>query len=399
MKANFRNMIAVATIVSIFTSCSKKKDNTGGTGPNLDKFLIGTNISTANPMIGYVGTMKDLSVGAYTNSKARQTVNYPYVTLYKNDVFVMPQRYGDVVKKYTRQEDGTLAETGSLTAPAASVPIGAVIENDNRGYISLFAAGKILVFNPSTMAVADTIDLTTYGLGDGNPDPNVMAFRNGKLYVACSQTTDGYTSAHPVQVLIIDVNNNYSVTSATDSRSAWAGSVNEQKSLFFDENGDLYLFCVASYGFVPGQKAGFLRIRSGQTSFDASYFFNVTDYSISGIPNNKVDYLQRMRYFGNGIVYATGNIYALASNPPDYVNDRTYGSFKVDIINKTITKLDIPYSNGEAASVGIFENQVLFGIAGTSAVGIYSYDPATNKASTSPVVTTQGDPHQIEVFE
>jgi hypothetical protein len=106
-----------------------------------------------------------------------------------------------------------------------------------------------------------------------------------------------------------------------------------------------------------------------------------------------------MRYFGNGIVYATGNIYALASNPPDYVNDRTYGSFKVDIINKTITKLDIPYSNGEAASVGIFENQVLFGIAGTSAVGIYSYDPATNKASTSPVVTTQGDPNQIEVFE
>jgi hypothetical protein len=226
-----------------------------------------------------------------------------------------------------------------------------------------------------------------------------MALRNGKLYVACSQTTDGYTSIHPVQVLIIDVNNNFSITSATDGRSGWAGSINEQKSVFFDENGDLYIYCVASYGFVPGQKAGFLRIRNGQTSFDPDYFFNTSDYSITGITGNKIDYLQRLRYAGNGIVYSTGNIYALASNPPDYVNDRTYGSFKVDIINKTITKLDIPYSNGQAASVGLFENKVLFGIAGSSAVGIYSYDPATNTAGTSPVVTTQGDPHQIEVFE
>jgi hypothetical protein len=264
----------------------------------------------------------------------------------------------------------------------------------------LLNAGKILVFNPSTMAVLNTIDLTSHALGgDGNPDPNVMAFRNGKLYVACSQTSNGYTSSYPVQVLIIDVNNNFSVTSATDNRSGWAGSVNEQKSIFFDENGDLYIFCVASYGFMPGQKAGFLRIKNGQTGFDPSYFFNISDYSIAGVPGNKVDYLQRMRYAGGGIVYSTGNIYALMSNPPNYVNDRTYGSFKVDIINQTITKLNIPYSNGYSASVGLFENKVLFGIAGTTAVGIYRYDPVADTASASPVVTTQGDPHQIEVFQ
>jgi hypothetical protein len=365
----------------------------------LDEFVIGTNITTANPIVAYVGTMKDLTVSNFTNSKSRQTTNYPYVTLHNNDVFVTPQRYGDVVKKYSRQPDGTLQETGAFTAPAASAPLGVVIESETRGFCSLFNLGKVIVFNPSTMAVSATIDLTGYGLGDGNPDPNIMALRNGKLYVACSQTTDGFTSAHPVQVLIIDINNGNTIISATDDRSTWAGSINEQKSIFFDENGDLYIFCVASYGFGgPAQKAGFLRIKSGATSFDPTYFFNTSDYSIEGVPGNRVDYLQRMRYAGNGIVYSTGNIYSLASNPPDYVKDRTYGSFKVDLINQTIEKLDLPYSNGMAACVLPTGDKILWGLATSTGVGIYSYDPASNTASAEPIVNTQGDPSIMEKF-
>lgn len=397
-----KKVLKISTLLSmamVVGSC-KKDEPTPVLSVGLDRLVIGTNITTANPVIGYVGTLKDLSVTNFTNAKSRQSTEYPYVTVYKNDVFVMPQRFGDIVKKYTRQSDGTLSEAGSFTAPSASSPICTVIESDTRGYTSLYGAGKILVFNPSTMAITNTIDLTSYALGgDGNPDPNVMALNDGKLYVACSQTSDGFTSSHPVQVLIIDINNGNTITSATDNRSYWAGSVNEQKSIFFDEIGDMYIYCVASYGFGGAdQKSGFLRIKKGETAFDKTYFFNTSDYNIEGITGNKIDYLQRMRYFKDGIVYSTGNIYALASNPPDYVKDRTYGSFKVDLKNKTIIKLDIPYSNGYAASVGIFDNKVLFGIAGTNGVGIYSFDPVTNKASTSPIVTTQGDPNVIESF-
>ncbi len=391
-----KNILLLA-LLFVFFSCDDTDTNfTNGE----DRFVIGTNITSANPIIGYVGTLKDLQVSDFNNSKSRQTTNYPYVTVYQDNIFVMPQRYGDIVRKYTRQPNGTLAESGSFTAPAASAPLGTVIESATRGFCSLFNAGKIIVFNPSNMEIIDTIDLTSYGLGDMNPDPNVMELRNGKLYVACSQTTDGFTSTRPVQVLIIDIDNGYKITSATDSRSTWAGSVNEQKSIFFDESGDMYLYCVASYGFGgPTQKAGFLRIKSGETTFDPTYFFNTSDYSIEGIPGNKVDYLQRMRYTGNGIVYSTGNIYSLASNPPDYVKDRTYGSFKVDLAKKTIEKLDLPYSNGMAACVLPDQGKILWGLATASGVGIYSYDPATNTASQEPIVNTQGDPSIIETFD
>jgi hypothetical protein len=389
------------TLLFLFTVVQMSCDDTeADLTEGYDKLVIGTNITTANPIVGYVGTLKDLSVTSFDNSKSRQTTQYPYVTLYKEDVFVMPQRYADVVKKYTRQQDGTLVETGSFTAPAASAPLGMVIESDTKGYCSLFSSGKILVFNPSNMKIIDTIDLTSYGLGDGNPDPNIMALRNGKLYVACSQTTDGFTSSHPVQILIIDVATGNQVVSATDSRSTWAGSINEQQSIFFVENGDLYIFCVASYGFGgSNQKCGFLRIKNGENSFDPNYFFNVADYSIDEVPGGKVDYLQRMRYSGNGVVYSTGNIYALASNPPDYIKDRTYGSFKVNLVNQTVEKLDLPYSNGYAASVLSYEGKILWGLATSGGVGIYSYDPATGIATSEPLVNTQGDPSIIEAFD
>ncbi|MGL4630744.1 MAG: YncE family protein [Leadbetterella sp.] len=398
MKTRSITLFSILSLCLTFLSC--EEDKTINSSSGFDKFLIGTNITTANPVTGYIGTLKDLTIANYTNTKSRQTTAYPYVAIHKNDVFLTPYFFGDVIKKYTRQADGTLLETGSLPAPAASAPLGFVVESDTKAYCSLFQAGKILVINPSTMSLIETIDLSKYGLGgDGNPDPNVMEFNNGKLYVACSQTSDGFTSKFPVQVLIIDTKNGNSITSITDARSTWAGSINEQKSIFFDEAGDMYIYCVASYGFGgPTQKSGFLRVKKGQTTFDPSYFFNTSDYTIIGIAGSKVDYLQRMRYAGNGIVYSTGNIYSLASNPPDYVKDRTYGSFKVDLANKTITKLDLPYSNGYAASVCLHDGKVLWGLATSSGVGIYSYDPATNKAGTSPIVNTQGDPNLIEVF-
>ena len=124
-------------IITVFTfyACNKNDQPDGAEG--IYKLLIGTNITSSSPIIGYIGTLKDLTDSNFTNARSRQTVEYPYVTLYKNHVFVMPHRVGDVVRKFTRMPDGSLAEAGTITAPAASSPLGAVIENDSRGFISL----------------------------------------------------------------------------------------------------------------------------------------------------------------------------------------------------------------------------------------------------------------------
>lgn len=387
---------AVLFALCCMTACEKKQDAAVLTGK--DQFVVVTNITNGATPLGYLGTLHDLSVGSYTNAHSRQTTAYPYVYVNNEDVYVVPNGAADVLQKFTRQDDGTLLKTGSLQLPAASESVGLAFENDTSAYLTLFNTGRIAVFNPSSMVLKSYIDLTSYAIGDGSPDPSNIVYNNGKLYVALAQTHDNYTSVSPAQLLIIDLKNNNKITSITDSRTQWAGSLDSHHALFFDENGDLYVYCISSFGYVPGQKSGFLRIKNGQTTFDPAYFFNINDVTINGLGGN-VNYLEHMYYTGNGTVYATGNIPSLASNPPDYVKDHTFGAFKVDLKAQTIAKIELPFSNGYANYVLPYNGKILFTLSTTTGSGIYSYDPATGAAATTPVVSTQGDASVLEAFK
>ena len=110
-----KKAIKISTILSLtILSFSCKKDEITDPMAGFDKLVIATNITSSSPVIGYVGTLKDLTVGSFTNTKSRQFTEGPFITVNKNDVFVTPQRFGDIVKKFTRQADGTLAEAGSF---------------------------------------------------------------------------------------------------------------------------------------------------------------------------------------------------------------------------------------------------------------------------------------------
>ncbi|HEY0271871.1 MAG TPA: hypothetical protein VGC22_01745 [Chitinophaga sp.] len=400
MKNLSSKALLLCTVIALNACKKDARPGNGTTTPGEDNFLVVTNINSGATPAAYVGTMKDFSIGSYNNTRARQTTVYPSVVTYNGDVFVLQRGSGDIITKYTRNANGSLDAAGTAVMPPASAPYWMVFESSTKAYVSLTAAGKIAVLNPSTMEVSGYIDLTAYAIGDASPDPNVMAFRNGKLYVACAQSSDSYTSSNPAQVLIVDVANGNTITSVTDRRTTYAANSDAPGSIFFTENGDLYVYCVASWGYAgPSQKAGFLRIKSGETVFDPAYFFNTSDYVIAGISGSHADYLQHPAYAGNGIVYSTGDVPALSSNPPDYIHDRTFGAFKVDVINQSITQLGIPYSNGYAACVMPYQGKVYYGMSTSTGVGFYEYDPASNTAGTSPVVSTQGDPSLIVPFK
>ena len=60
--------------------------------------------------------------------------------------------------------------------------------------------------------------------------------------------------------------------------------------MFIDEKGDLYVTCWGSYGYVPDQKFGLLRIKKGATEFDPDYCFNMTDMNVEGVQGGKLQY-------------------------------------------------------------------------------------------------------------
>jgi hypothetical protein len=402
MKARFS--IAGALICCITISMSCKKDSDNETDSGADKFVIATRVplnSTYLTKKWHIGTFRDLDIIDYTNANARYHPDdhWPLVETYKDFVFVLPSNSDHIMKKYKRRPDGSLSDESNMKIPEGAITSDMVIESDARGYLSLTHAGKIAVFNPSTMQIISYIDLTSYAKGgDGSPDPANLLLRNNKLYVACLQKMTAWpTSASPAEILIIDLANGNPITSVTDSRSTFAGNPLDPKSMFFDENGDLYVSCQASYGTQNDQDCGFLRIKNGQTNFDPTYFFNVADYNMVSIAGGRIRNFHHMQYAGNGIVYSTGNIQVL-SYSNDFAN-KTFASFKVDLINKVITKLDLPLSNGYSGCVVAYQNKIYWGLATVDGVGIYSYDTAANVASVDPVITTEGDPVSFEAFE
>jgi len=396
LKTNAACLLAAA----LLASCGKDKTEDPQGEEGLHKVAIQTTINTGNTSTAYLSTFADFSARSHTNAQAKQIEDEAMDhIIYGGDLYIADARGGDRLTKYTRRADGTLEETGRLTVPAASWPYATAFQSTEKGYLTLNATGKVLVFNPKTMEKTGEIDLSSYAIGDGSPDPSAILYRDNKLYVACLQSSDIISSIHPAQILIIDLANNNSITSLTDPRTTTASDMHSWRSMFFDEKGDLYVLCQGSWGFIPGQKGGFLRVKNGTAEFDKDYFLNATDADIPDIPGGKLLHLNRVSYAGNGIVYATGNVAELMSNPPDYINDYSFGAFKIDLANKTITKLDLPYSIGYAVSVLYDRGKVYFGLSTKNGVGIFSYDPATGAASPAPVVTTQGNPRALQAFE
>lgn len=401
MKINSIFLSAIL-LVSVFTSCNKDDDKTS---VSKGKILVATILPNPDGQSGsaYMQLMEDISPKALSNSTAIPT---PYGTppmVCGDDIFVLPGYSGDtdIMIKYTR-ENGTLVKQGEYTLPSQSGATNVVTKGD-IAYVSCALIGKIIVINHKTMQLVKEIDISSYGVGDQNPDPSSMLIRDNLLFVPLSQMVGGYFPAadRPYSdVLIIDIDKNEVLKMITESTSGISTPTRpvDQNSIFMDENKDIYIVGLGAWGALPGHKSGILRIKAGETEFDNSYQFVFNSTAITG-ETNPLDYVHAVKYAGNNKLYGTANIPAYYGNPVNYITDRTVVPVEIDLAAKTIKKLDLPYSNNFGVAVSEYEGQIVFGLATTSSNGFYTYNPTTNDASSSATVTTEGYPYFLVNFE
>lgn len=366
--------------------------------------LISTMLPNADGMSGssYIQLMDNLDSKSMTNTSALPVPYASVVCLNGDDVFVAPGWGGDsdVLTKYTRS-GGALVKQGEYVLPSSAAATS-VIVNGNYAYISCSMLGKIIVINHTTMEKVTEIDLSAFGVGDQNPDPSAMILRDNLLFVALSQMVGGYypDPARPYSdVAIIDITTNQVVKMITEKTSGMSTPTRpaDPYSIFMDEDKNIYIVCIGAFGALPGHNSGILRIKAGETEFDESYKFVFNSTSISG-ETNLLDYVHAVKYAGNNKLYGTANIPAYYGNPVNFIADRTVCPVEIDLSAKTITKLGLPYSNSYGVSVGIYNNQIIFGLATTSANGYYLYNPSTKEAGSSAVITTEGYPYSINTF-
>lgn len=398
-RMHLRTLTTLTCALSLL-GCSDDSSSSGNTTGEPNSLVLGLAIGTST----YYGTThlaKGSEDGA--NFYPHDAQSLPFVQ--GDHVYVIEAVDGtQSVTRYSLDASKAMENPQSLTFGGGSQPANLFFASDTKAYVSLSGAGKLAIIDPTTMKQTGAIDLSPYAAGgDGNPDPTSGIIRDGLLYVALSQRSSLY-SAHDTAgcVAIVDVAKDSVIKIISDTRvNALGGLDDADRIVFMDENKDIYFYSNAVWGYQPGLKDGFLRIKNGTTEFDTSYSFSIMSTPVAGVAGNAATYGLVFAYAGNGIAYSMLQIPGLTSNPPDYVNDHNYQPVAVDLYNKTITALPIAPSPGYAAMGVVVENSqsVLFGLSIASGNGIYRYNPATNTFNNTPVLATSGIPmtfHKLE---
>jgi hypothetical protein len=215
-----------------------------------------------------------------------------------------------------------------------------------------------------------------------------MKVRDGKLFVAYyMKSSENFNTpdANQARVAVFSYPELAFEKIITDDRTSSIGRYYSYNALEIDEKGDIYTFSPSSlacgYAPVPAKNSGILRIKSGMTVFDTSYFIDFETLS-GGYKINDLFYVGN----GKAVVkvlkedetdesYLWGSYAPVSENPLIEVG-------VVDLYNKTFEILaDVPKSGGgwNSASL-IFEEKLYLGLSSSSYATIYEINTRTNSA-------------------
>ncbi len=406
----FKTLLYALSVLFIFSACDED-DNS----PQLSRgdIAISTTIPNPDGMTGssYLQLTESFSKKTLDNSRAEQIPYATGVIKVDDDIFVMPGFNSNILKKFGRNENKELIQTGSISLPTLSLPYQMVKASNDKVYLAFWGGGKIWIINPITMEKTGEIDVSSYARGgDSNPDPSAMLIRDGKLYVGLYQAVGGFypSQDYPyADVLIINtatdaVEKMITTEGNTDLEATGLSTATrpvDNNTIFVDENNDIYVVCIGGFGVTPGHKTGILKIKNGDSDFDPSYKFIVADSSVTG-ESEKIGYIANVKYMGDGKLYANANFPAYYDpvNPSEYF-DRTVWPVVIDIYNKTITKLPFTKRSNAFATLSEYKGKLIYGLITDSDQGFFTYDTTTGMASSSPVITTTGFPGFFGSFD
>lgn len=395
-------LIAFSLVMIFATSC--KEDSTDDPTPKSgDKdVLVSTILPNPDGTSGsaFMQLIKNIKQAEYTNKQALEaSYSLPPIVRGK-DIYLLPgwAQTNNVLRKYTI-ENSVIISKGSVQLTANS-GANALEVKGNKAYVSYSKIGKIAVIDIDKMQKITEIDISKYGIGDENPDPCQLVVRDNILYVALNQLVGGFTpdmKRPSVDILLIDTKTDKPIKMITEETAGMSMPTKpeaDDRSMFIDEHNDIYINCISGFGMI-GHKAGFLRIKAGETDFDKSYQFDITNTAIDGL-EEKASYFTAIQYVGNGKLYATVTVPAYYSQPkPDYFKDRVIFPVEVNLQTKTAKRLGTQASSNFGAIVGMYKEKILFGLTTTTDNGFFVYDPTTKKMSEHAVIKIKGYPQSF----
>lgn len=393
--------LAFALTLVAMPSCDKDTPSTPETAGG--RFLITTNVGNADGASGvsYFQTVEKME-GYIDNSQARPAgFGVPPIVIGQH-IFVLPDYMGStksVLTHYVTDKKGNLSERGTLALPANSGASNIVLASEEKAYLSMQNLGIVMEFNPTTMQKVRDIDLNALAQPEVRVAPGAMVVRDGLLFVGLNQFDSQWMPRlKQAEVAIIDTKSGKLLKKIVDTKHqlSFATRPIDAHSIFVNpKDGAIYLNCVGSFGFKPGFDGGILRIKKGETEFDADYALNIAQAKVENF-NHTLNYLATVRLGSDGKLYAMVTSYELDASANPYLA-KVMVPVCIDLEKRTVTYIPgVKPSNGLAA-VAEANGKIYFGVSNADDNGFYAYDLATQKI-TGLALRVQGFPIQMEVL-
>lgn len=404
MKLKHLCMAIVA--MAAFTACSD--DNNEQPKPQPDEgvgkfegIVFATSIPNADGSSGaaYLQGIPKLTTNPVDNSKGLPTgFGTTPIVAPSGSVYSLPDYMGNsraAIVRYVPNAKGELVEKGKLQISAGAQACNVVEANADKAYVSCQGTGKIVVFNPTTMKQVKEIDLNSYAQKGLNVAPATMIVRDADLFVGLSQRDANWMPTKAsAELVVIDTKTDEvkkHITNTTLGLSTATRPI-DPKSIFMDENKDIYVNCIGGFGMNPQLPGGIIRIKNGSTDIDPDYSFKFNEVKVEGLEGGYGTFLGTVCYMAKGKLYAYINAPQLDPNAKNPYLTIAYCPVEIDLYNKTITKIEgVGYSNPHACAVAKYGDKVVFGVTNKTQSGFFSYDPVTKKAE-GPILKVTGNP-------
>ena len=351
-------------------------------------------------------SLPDMVPGNYDNSNGIPVgFGTAPIVAKSGNIYVLPDYMGNTKAEITRYRiysDNKWHKKGALQIPPKAAACCVTELNSEKAYVSLQGLGSIIVFNPTTMTRIGEIDLNGLKQAETNVAPAAMVIRDGKLFIGLNQMNAQFMPArNNIELAVIDTKTDKVEKHIvnTSLEMSFATRPIDPGSIFIDENKDIYINCIGSFGFIPQFHGGIARIKNGTTEIDPDYCIRLDQVEVAGLPTKFADFFSTFYYAGNGKVYTYANSFALDSKG----FENPYVSFTnipvvVDLKQKTMSTIEgMEISNPQGIAIGKHRNLLVFGSSNKKANGFYTYDPATKKVA-GPIMQVKGNPSFFHSF-
>jgi len=304
----------LALNLGLWSGCSKSEgaaDAGGGSGATAGKFIIAATPAATEGVADYLLTVDNLDAGTLStkNNGVEQDGTWRYYTTSGNLFFSMLYGQGNpgAVTAYKLDGSGSLQKVTNFQTE--TVQAFAPVDNDILLMkIARSASSDISHWykvNTETLQLAGEGEINTRALaGNGELAHFSWITQVGDKVFAPyfsikADGVDGFGTKYPDSSWIAVFN--YPDMSLNkvirDNRTSFIGAYFTD-GLEVDEKGDIYAYAsptATSNGTITSTTpCAFMRINSGTTAYDQSYFFNISEKSGSS-------YIRYKLYLGNGV--------------------------------------------------------------------------------------------------